>query len=110
MTRKEEAVSLMKKVMSGESYLTYKEIASMTGYHEKYLLKLKKELESIKAASIRTIIKNIADKKFIKTINRKTITKLFYEVIKTKKINSVSKLIPLFPSEFLVGMYLSIVK
>lgn len=45
MTRKEEAVSLMKKVMSGESYLTYKEIASMTGYHEKYLLKLKKELE-----------------------------------------------------------------
>ena len=45
MTRKEEAVSLMHKVMNGESYLTYKEIAKITGYHEKYLLKLKKELE-----------------------------------------------------------------
>lgn len=46
MTRKEEAVELMKKVMSGESYLTYKEIAKLTGYHEKYLLKLKKDLEN----------------------------------------------------------------
>lgn len=46
MTRKDEAVNLMKKVMSGESYLTYKEIAKITGYHEKYLLKLKKELEN----------------------------------------------------------------
>ncbi len=46
MTRKEQAVDLMKKVMNKESYLTYKEIAKITGYHEKYLLKLKKELES----------------------------------------------------------------
>ena len=45
MGRKEEAVKLMKKAMNGESYLTYKEIAKITGYHEKYLLKLKKELE-----------------------------------------------------------------
>lgn len=45
MSRKEEAVKLMGKVMNGESYLTYKEIAKITGYHEKYLLKLKKELE-----------------------------------------------------------------
>ena len=45
MTRKEEAVNLMKKVMNGESYLTYKEIAKITRYHEKYLLKLKKDLE-----------------------------------------------------------------
>ena len=35
----------MKRVMNKESYLTYKEIAKITGYHEKYLLKLKKELE-----------------------------------------------------------------
>lgn len=46
MSRKQEAVDLMKKVMSGESYMTYKEIAQVTGYHEKYLLKLKKDLES----------------------------------------------------------------
>ncbi len=45
MGRKEEAVKLMEKTMNGESYLTYKEIAQITGYHEKYLLKLKKELE-----------------------------------------------------------------
>lgn len=76
----------------------------------RYNRKLKKELDNIKPASIRTLIKNIADKKFIKTINRKTITKLFYEVIKTKKINSVSKLIPIFPSEFLVAMYLNMIK
>lgn len=46
MSRKQEAVDLMKKVMSGESYMTYKEIAQVTGYHEKYLLKLKKDLEN----------------------------------------------------------------
>ncbi len=45
MGRKEEAVKFMEKAMNGESYLTYKEIAKITGYHEKYLLKLKKELE-----------------------------------------------------------------
>ena len=45
MSRKSDAIDLMKKVMSGESYLTYKEIAKITGYHEKYLLKLKKDLE-----------------------------------------------------------------
>jgi len=45
MSRKQDAIDLMKKVMSGESYLTYKEIAQITGYHEKYLLKLKKELQ-----------------------------------------------------------------
>ena len=45
MSRKSDAIDLMKKVMSGESYLTYKEIAEITGYHEKYLLKLKKDLE-----------------------------------------------------------------
>jgi len=45
MSRKQDAIDLMKKVMNGESYLTYKEIAKITGYHEKYLLKLKKDLE-----------------------------------------------------------------
>ena len=46
MSRKQEAVKLMEMVMNGESYLTYKEIAEITGYHEKYLLRLKKELEN----------------------------------------------------------------
>ena len=46
MNRKEEAVQLMKEVMEGRSFLQYKEIAKITGYHEKYLLKLKKQLEA----------------------------------------------------------------
>lgn len=46
MSRKEDAVALMKEVMEGKSFLQYKEIAKITGYHEKYLLKLKKELEA----------------------------------------------------------------
>ena len=41
MSRKQDAIDLMKRVMTGESYMTYKEIAQITGYHEKYLLKLK---------------------------------------------------------------------
>ena len=45
MSRKQDAIDLMKRVMNGDSYLTYKEVAKITGYHEKYLLKLKKELE-----------------------------------------------------------------
>ena len=46
MSRKQDAVDLIKKVNEGNSYLTYKEIAKLTGYHEKYLLKLKKDLEN----------------------------------------------------------------
>jgi len=76
----------------------------------KYNKLLKKELLITKKASIRRVIKNISDKKFVRTINKKTITKLFYEVIKEKNINSVSKLIPIFPNEFLVAMYLNILK
>lgn len=43
--KKEQAIELIKKVMSGESYLTYKELSDITGYHEKYLLKMKKQIE-----------------------------------------------------------------
>lgn len=46
MSRKQDAVDLIKLVLSGESYLTYKEVAKITGYHEKYLLKLKKQVEN----------------------------------------------------------------
>lgn len=44
MSRKEDAVALIKASLNGETYLNYKEIARITGYHEKYLLKLKKEI------------------------------------------------------------------
>lgn len=44
MGRKEEAVKLIKKKLDGNSFYSYKEIAEVTGYHPKYILKLKKEI------------------------------------------------------------------
>ena len=43
MTKKEEAVKLIEEKMNKKTFLTYKEIADITGYHPKYILKLKKE-------------------------------------------------------------------
>ncbi len=42
--KKELAVNLMKKKLNNESYLSYLEIAEITGYHPKYICKLKKEI------------------------------------------------------------------
>ena len=42
--KKKKAVELIEQVLKGESYLTFKEISAITGYHEKYLLKIKNEL------------------------------------------------------------------
>ena len=42
--RKKKVVELITKVMNGESYLQYTDIANICGYHPKYLLKLKKDL------------------------------------------------------------------
>lgn len=42
--KKQEAVSLIQKKLEKTSFLTYKEIAEITGYHPKYILKLKKEI------------------------------------------------------------------
>ena len=44
MNNKMEAVKLIKEKLSGDSYLTYKDIATITNYHPKYILKLKKEI------------------------------------------------------------------
>lgn len=44
MSRKEEAVLLINKKISGNSLLSYNEIATITGYHPKYVLRLKREL------------------------------------------------------------------
>lgn len=76
MTRKEQAVDLIKKVSNGESYLTYKEIAKLTGYHEKYLLKLKKELNE----GTLSLVHGNKDRKPINTISdeeRKYIISLY---------------------------------
>lgn len=43
-TRKEEAIALIQKKLTEDCFLSYKEIAELTGYHPKYLLKLKKEI------------------------------------------------------------------
>lgn len=44
MSKKDEAVNMIKGKLAHDSFYTYKEIAEITGYHPKYLLKLKKEI------------------------------------------------------------------
>lgn len=41
---KMEAVKLINKKLDGESFLSYIDIAEITGYHPKYILKLKKDI------------------------------------------------------------------
>ena len=44
MNKKEYAYKLINDKLNNNTFLTYKEIANITGYHEKYILKLKKEI------------------------------------------------------------------
>lgn len=44
MADKMEAVKLIKDKLNNKSFLTYNEIAELTGYHPKYILKLKREV------------------------------------------------------------------
>lgn len=44
MKSKEEAIKLIKKKLDNNSFYSYNEIAEITGYHPKYILKLKKEI------------------------------------------------------------------
>ena len=44
MKNKEEAVKLIKKKLAKQTFYSYKEIAEVTGYHPKYILKLKDEI------------------------------------------------------------------
>ena len=44
MNKKEQAASLIIKKLNNESFMSYVDIASVTGYHPKYILKLKKEI------------------------------------------------------------------
>ena len=39
MEKKREAVKLIQDKMNGKTFLSYKEIAVITGYHPKYILK-----------------------------------------------------------------------
>lgn len=44
MGNKVEAVKLIQKKLNNNSFLSYIEIAEITGYHPKYILKLKKDI------------------------------------------------------------------
>ncbi len=44
MDKKLYAAKLIADKLRSKTFLTYKEIAELTGYHEKYILKLKKEI------------------------------------------------------------------
>lgn len=41
---KQKAIDLIKKKINNETYLSYDEISEITGYHRKYLFKLKNEI------------------------------------------------------------------
>ena len=41
---KEYAVELIRKKLNNETFLSYQEIANITGYHVKYISKLKRQL------------------------------------------------------------------
>ena len=42
--KKNEAIELIKDKLNGKSVLSYVDIATLTNYHPKYILKLKKEI------------------------------------------------------------------
>jgi len=44
MTKRQEAINMIKNKLAGKSFFTYEEIAQATGYHPKYILKMKKEI------------------------------------------------------------------
>lgn len=44
MSKKIEAAKLIADKLRNKTFLTYQEIADITGYHPKYILKLKKEI------------------------------------------------------------------
>lgn len=44
MEKKKEAVKLITEKLNNKTFLSYKEIAQITGYHPKYILKLKKDV------------------------------------------------------------------
>lgn len=43
MEKREQLLFFLQKKLSGELNMTYEEIANVTGYHPKYILRLKKE-------------------------------------------------------------------
>lgn len=45
MTKKEIAIKWINRKLRNESFFSYEEIAEYMGYHPKYLLKLKREVE-----------------------------------------------------------------
>lgn len=44
MKKKELAIKLIKDKLNNQTFLNYKEIATITGYHPKYILKLRDEV------------------------------------------------------------------
>lgn len=71
---KQETVKLIKKKLANDSFLSYIEIAEITGYHPKYILKLKKEIIEGKISLVhgnknRKPVNTISDEEKSKIIN-----------------------------------------
>ena len=46
MKNKEEAIKLLKKKIEKKTYMSYDDISCITGYHKKYLIKLKNDIQN----------------------------------------------------------------
>ena len=74
MEKKKEAVRLITEKLNNKTFLSYKEIAEITGYHPKYILKLKKDvingnISYIHGNKNRIPVNSMSEKKKKKIIN-----------------------------------------
>jgi len=68
------------------------------------------ELFKAKAISVQEIGSKIKDRKFKEIIDIRAVIRLFYDAIATDDVRSVIKFLPVFADEFLIALYLYVVK
>ena len=68
------------------------------------------ELSKVEPVDINNIINKIKNRKLKNLIDRRQIVRLFYEAIINDKVREVFVLLPVFADEFLIALYLYIVK
>ena len=67
------------------------------------------ELSGTSTISKQNIIKDIKERNFNHIVDHRKIIKYFYEIIKNKNYDNLTKLLPLFFDDFLIAVYLHII-
>jgi len=68
------------------------------------------ELFKVNAISFQEIGIKLKDRKFKEIVDVRTIIRLFYDAIDSNDVRSVIKLLPMFADEFLIALYLYVIK